>query len=128
VSGVAEIAAMRGERPVALVDGRNVQRSSWPNVSDEDLVRRTCAWARSQGTFAVIVFDGRTAAEGDGEACVVVPVIGETADEWLVRAAQGLAELDVPFVLVTSDRELRSRAGARAERVVGGGRFLRGLP
>jgi hypothetical protein len=34
---------------------------------------------------------------------------------------------DVAHWLVTSDRELRERAGSGAERVIGGGSFLRQL-
>jgi rRNA-processing protein FCF1 len=48
----------------------------------------------------------------------------ETADDRISREA---AELDGPYWLVTSDRGLRERAAARAERVIGGGSFARGL-
>jgi hypothetical protein len=116
----------RGDRPILFVDGRNVQRSSWPNVSDEDVVRRSCRWAREQGLLGVIVFDGRTPAVGDAD-CPVISVRGETADEWLIRITGQLAEQGIPYWLVTSDRELRRLAGANAARVIGGGGFLRQL-
>jgi rRNA-processing protein FCF1 len=48
----------------------------------------------------------------------------ETADDRIAREA---AELDGPYWLVTSDRGLRERAAARAERVIGGGLFAREL-
>lgn len=48
----------------------------------------------------------------------------ETADDRIAREA---AELDGPYWLVTSDRGLRERAAARAERVIGGGSFARQL-
>ncbi|HZB35919.1 MAG TPA: hypothetical protein VE440_07600 [Gaiellaceae bacterium] len=48
----------------------------------------------------------------------------ETADDRIAREA---AELDGPYWLVTSDRGLRERAAARAERVIGGGSFALGL-
>jgi rRNA-processing protein FCF1 len=48
----------------------------------------------------------------------------ETADDRIAREA---AELQGPYWLVTSDRGLRGRAAARAERVVGGGSFAREL-
>lgn len=48
----------------------------------------------------------------------------ETADNRIAREA---AELQGPYWLVTSDRGLRERAAARAERVVGGGSFAREL-
>jgi predicted RNA-binding protein with PIN domain len=111
--------------PVALVDGRNVQRSRWPNLSDDELVRQCCRWARREGIRAVIVFDGGTDASGDDEWCTVVPVHGETADEWLIRITAELRERGVPYWLVTSDRELRALAGTGAERVIGGGGFLK---
>ena len=41
-----------------LVDGRNVQRSRWPNLSDEEVVRGTEAWAAREGVDPVIAFDG----------------------------------------------------------------------
>src|SRR4051812_41604388 len=113
-----DVIGNRGEGPVALIDGRNVQRSQWPNLSDEELVRRCCRWARRERLPAVIVFDGRTEASGDGEWCTVVPVVGETADDWLIRATAELRERGVPFWLVTSDRGLRARASRGAERVV----------
>ncbi len=96
------------------MDGRNVQRSRWPNVSDEELVAAVERWARDEGHEAVVVFDGG-APEG------AVGTGGESADDWLARRA---AELTEPFWLVTSDRELRRRAGERAVRLVGGGSFL----
>ena len=57
--------------------------------------------------------DARVVFEGD-----------ETADDRIAREAD---ELDGPYWLVTSDRGLRDRAAAKAERVIGGGSFARGL-
>jgi rRNA-processing protein FCF1 len=48
----------------------------------------------------------------------------ETADDRIAREAAALEE---PYWLVTSDRGLRERAGARAERLIGGGSFAREL-
>jgi rRNA-processing protein FCF1 len=48
----------------------------------------------------------------------------ESADDRIAREA---AELEGPYWLVTSDRGLRERAAARAERVIGGGSFAREL-
>jgi hypothetical protein len=123
-----EMVERRGDRPVALIDGRNVQRSQWPNISDEELVKRCCRWAQRERMRAVIVFDGRTDATGDGEWCTVVPALGETADEWLIRVTADLRERAIPYWLVTSDRELRALAGVGAKRVIGGGGFLKLLP
>jgi hypothetical protein len=102
---------------VVLVDARNVLRSRWPNVPEAELVERCRAWAEEQGITALLVFDGPApdGAIGTGK---------ESADDWIARAA---AELDEPYWLVTSDRELRERAGGNAQRTIGGGSFLREL-
>lgn len=48
----------------------------------------------------------------------------ETADDLIAREA---ARQEGPYWLVTSDRGLRERAAAGAERVIGGGTFARQL-
>ena len=96
-----------------LVDARNVLRSRWPNIPEDELVRLIEEWAREEGVEPEIVFDGRAPEGGIGTG-------GESADDWITRRA---AELDGPYWLVTSDRELRERAGGGAERVIGGGAF-----
>jgi hypothetical protein len=48
----------------------------------------------------------------------------QTADDVIAQAA---ADVEGPYWLVTSDRGLRERAGERAERVIGGGSFVREL-
>jgi len=105
-----------------LVDAPNVRRSLWPNLSPERLVELLAEWAEHEGVDAVAVFDGPAPPSLAG-----VEVVGtgrESADDWITQRA---AELDEPYVLVTSDRELRERAGGRAERVVGGGSFAETL-
>ena len=107
---------------VVLVDAPNVRRSLWPNLSPERLVELLARWAEAEGVDAIAVFDGPAP-----EAVSGVEVVGtgrESADDWIARRA---AELDEPYVLVTSDRELRDRAGTNAERVIGGGAFARQL-
>jgi predicted RNA-binding protein with PIN domain len=103
-----------------LVDGENVRRSRWPNVPRARLVEVCAAWAADRGHEAVVVFDveGPEGAIGSG---------AETADEWIARRAGELARGGSPYWLVTSDRALREIAGAAAERIVGGGSFLREL-
>lgn len=111
-----------------LIDARNVQRSQWPNLSDEDLVERARAWAERHGKRIVLVFDGKApggiagATELD-ERTTVVGSNTESADDWLIREAPNYSG----GWLVTSDRALRSAAGGQAERVIGGGGFLREL-
>ena len=102
---------------VVVVDGRNVMRSRWPNVGETELVERVQQWAEGKGLEAMIVFDGK-APEG------AIGTKGESADDWITREAGGLQG---SYWLVTSDRELRERAGGRAARVIGGGAFLREL-
>jgi predicted RNA-binding protein with PIN domain len=102
---------------IVLVDGRNVQRSRWPNVSSEELVDAVARWAADEGHEAVVVFDGRAPDGAIGTG-------GESADDWIARRAAELAAAGEAYWLVTSDRELRRRAGSGAERVTGGGGFL----
>lgn len=105
--------------PTVVIDARNVLRSQWPNIPEADLVELARAWADRNGMRALIVFDGRAPAAADD----VVGTGRESADDWIAREAPGHA----PYVLVTSDRELRNRAGGSAERVIGGGSFAREL-
>jgi len=72
------------------------------------------------GHEPVIVFDGRAPEGAIGTGC-------ESADDWLAREAARLAESGEPFWFVTSDRELRDRAGTQADKVIGGGSFVREL-
>ena len=103
-------------QPLVVVDAENVRRSAWPNVSKEELVERARAWARDEDVRLLIVFDGAAPQEADD-------LLGSGA-----RSADDvIAELEGPFRLVSSDRGLRERVGARAERHVGGGSFLCGL-
>jgi len=90
-----------------LVDAENVRRSLWPNIDRAELPELVEAWAEREGHRALVVFEGETGA-----------------DDWIARWAE---DAEGPYWLVTSDRELRRRAGARAERVIGGGRFARML-
>ena len=118
--------------PLVLVDGRNVLRSTWPNLAEESVVAGAAAWAAERQARAVSVFDG-TAPGGlvgvgrSGAAAVVGTGRRESADEWLTRVAGRLARRRRRFWLVTSDRELRSAAGEGAEQTIGGGAFARAL-
>jgi hypothetical protein len=105
-----------------LVDARNVLRSRWPNLAEDEVVRGTERWARDEDVDAVVVFDGR--APGTDTPLRVVGTGRESADDWITREAERLAAADERYWLVTSDRELRERAGGDAERVIGGGAFV----
>jgi hypothetical protein len=110
---------------VVLVDAPNVRRSLWPNLSPERLVSLLAAWAGEAKVDAIAVFDGPAP-----EAAPGLEVVGtgrESADDWIARRAGELADQGEPYVLVTSDRELRERAGGGAQRVIGGGSFARTL-
>jgi predicted RNA-binding protein with PIN domain len=107
---------------IVLVDAPNVRRSLWPNLSPERLVELLARWAEKEGAEAIAVFDGPAP-----EAVAGVEVVGtgsESADDWITRRA---AEISEPYVLVTSDRELRERSRVNAKRIIGGGAFAREL-
>lgn len=90
-----------------IVDAENVRRSVWPNIGRDELVELVDAWAEREGHEPMVAFEGE-----------------ETADDLIARWA---ANVQKPYWLVTSDRELRVRAGQDAERVIGGGAFARML-
>jgi predicted RNA-binding protein with PIN domain len=118
-----------GAPRVVLIDALNVARSRWPNVPALKLIERCRSWAREQGCGALVVFDGsapRSAPEAD-PAFEIVGAGPESADDWIARRAAELAAAERPYWLVTSDRELRRRAGAAAQRQIGGGGFLEQL-
>ena len=112
-----------------LIDARNVLRSRWPNVREEELVERIEAWAGERGEQAIVVFDGRAPGDlrGEAERSAAVTLVGtggEEADDWIVRRGRELASGGTEYALVTSDRAVRSAAGPAAARTVGGGGFL----
>lgn len=108
---------------IVFVDAENVRRSQWPNLTPEELVERVSRWATDASVRAVIVFDGTAPDVDPGEPNDLVGTGWESADDWIARATAEAHD----YWLVTSDRELRERAGSRAERVIGGGSFLREL-
>ena len=121
-----------GEFVTVLIDARNVLRSQWPNIPDQEVVELCRAWARAAGHRAVVVFDGAAPGglvgeRGLGPECVVVGSGAESADEWLERAARECRARRCRHWLVTSDRALRESAGRFAERTIGGGTFARAL-
>jgi predicted RNA-binding protein with PIN domain len=116
-------------RIVVLIDAFNVARSRWPHLSQRALVESCRSWAHAHGHLALVVFDGipeERLSEPD-PACEIVGTTGESADDWITRRAGELARRDEPYWLVTSDRELRRRAGAASRREIGGGSFLEHL-
>jgi rRNA-processing protein FCF1 len=90
-----------------LVDAENVRRSVWPNIARAELEQLCHDWAREHGHDVIVVWEG-----------------AETADDTI---AAEVRERVGPLWVVTSDRELRERVAARAERIVGGGSFAREL-
>ena len=101
--------------PTVVVDARNVLRSRWPNIPEQELVDLARDWAERNGLEVLLVFDGDAPQQADD----VVGTGRESADDWIAREAL----LYAPYWLVTSDRELRRRAGTGAARVIGGGSF-----
>jgi predicted RNA-binding protein with PIN domain len=90
-----------------LLDGENVRRSLWPNLSRDELEASAAAWGDEHGHDVIVVWEGN-----------------ETADD---RIARVVKELEPPVWVVTSDRELRRRVEPYAERILGGGGFAREL-
>jgi predicted RNA-binding protein with PIN domain len=114
--------------PVVLVDAQNVRRSTWPNIAPADLVELVAGWATEEDCRAVVVFDGQAPAVDTGDAPIELVSSGsQTADDRIARRASELRDRGIRFWLVTSDRDLRARAGPGAERVIGGGAFARTL-
>ena len=118
----------QAENGDVLIDARNVLRSQWPNVPEDELVERCRAWAARHDHDLVLVFDGTAPGDIVGveqldDRATLVGSGGESADDWLAREAPSYPGA----WLVTSDRELRARAGGDAIRIVGGGSFLREL-
>ena len=113
---MAEKQRRSGSGVLVVVDGENVRRSRWPNLSQEELVRRVRRWAADEGHEPLIVFDGPPPEEA-------ADLIGSRhADDAIVDLAGRVAE---PWWLVTSDRGLRARVGDAPGRIVGGGAFVR---
>jgi hypothetical protein len=111
------------EKPIVLVDARNVIRSRWPNLREERFLERTRAWAEREGVRARVVFDGRAPAWEDDDRMRVAGTRGESADDRIVAEAQRLAENGRRVWLVSSDRGLRDRVTPYVERAIGGGSF-----
>ena len=84
-----------------------MRRSLWPNIPRDELAELVERWAEREHVDARVIWEG-----------------AETADDRIVRKA---ADLRGPYWLVTSDRGLRERAAANADRVIGGGSFAREL-
>ena len=101
------------QAPLVVIDAENVRRSTWPNLSQQDLVDRSRAWARDREVPILVVFDGAPPEEAPD----LVGSDGRTADD-IIAALEG------PFWLVSSDRGLRDRVRDRAVKTIGGGSFL----
>jgi hypothetical protein len=104
--------------PLVIVDAENVRRSLWPNLAAEELVSRARAWAAREGHDLLIVFDGPAPEEAPDL------VSSPYADAEIVRLAE---QAEGPLWVVTSDRALRAQLTGHADRVIGGGTFVRSL-
>jgi hypothetical protein len=115
------------ERPVVLVDARNVLRSVWPNLGEEETARLACSWAAAHGARALVIYDGAAPALDGCPGGIVVGSGRASADDLIVAEAGRLAASSYPYWLVTSDRAVRAAAGPAAARTIGGGAFAREL-
>jgi hypothetical protein len=116
------------DEPTVFVDAYNVMRSRWPNLQEEPFVRLCRTWAEREHCRLLVVFDGDAPGDRIGESPVdertsVVGTGSATADEWILHHAERRAAEGERLWLVTSDRDLRERAGAWVERTIGGGSF-----
>jgi hypothetical protein len=102
-------------RPLVVVDAENARRSRWPNLSKHDLLERARKWAKREGVDLIVVFDGHPPDQGADVASA------PHADDEIVRIVE---DHHGPYWLVTSDRELRRRAGDGAAKTLGGGGFI----
>jgi hypothetical protein len=108
-----------------LVDAQNVRRSLWPNLGAAELVERLGAWAAAEGVQALAVFDGPAPDAPAHPAVELAGTARESADDRLAAEAAARSARGETVWLVTSDRELRARAGSAAARTIGGGTFAR---
>ena len=103
---------------LVVVDAENVRRSLWPNLPASELVARARAWAEREGHELLVVFDGEAPEDAPD-------VVGTAyADDAIAAAVDGA---EGPVWVVTSDRELRRRVEERADRILGGGSFVRSI-
>src|SRR5262249_37582166 len=108
------------DSPLALVvvDAENARRSLWPNLSPEDLVAPARRWAAREGHELRVVSDGDPPEDADD---LTASAYADDVIAALVERADG------PVWVVSSDRELRRRVEVRADRVIGGGSFVRSI-
>src|SRR5262249_28979905 len=121
-------AAGAPNRPVVLVDARNVLRSVWPNLGEAETALLACSWAAARACRAPVVYE--CVAPALEEGCRGGRVVGSgkvSADDVIVAEAARLAASGDPYWLVTSDRAVREAAGPAAARTIGGGTFAREL-
>jgi rRNA-processing protein FCF1 len=77
-------------------------------MSGDELVERARAWGEREGHDVEVVFEGERSADDEIAALAAAHEVG-------------------PLWVVTSDRELRARVDPYAERIIGGGSFVRSL-
>jgi predicted RNA-binding protein with PIN domain len=128
----AAVAAMvRTRDVVVIVDGYNVSMLAWPGTSPAEQRERLCdALAEFQLRMrcnVTVVFDG---AEVLGVRPlrrrglrVVFSAAGQEADEVVVDEVV-FRPAEVPVIVVSSDREVRTRAESEGATVLPAGAFL----
>ena len=76
-------------------------------MSREDLAEWVAVWGQTHGYDVSVVWEGAMSADD--------------------AIAERVSKLDAPIWVVTSDRDLRDRVAPYAERLLGGGSFVREL-
>lgn len=111
-----------------LVDGRNVQRSAWPNPDAAELLEALVRWSAQclDDEELVVVFDGHVEPEQLEPALGRATVICVSyADDEIVTLTERAVAAGRRARVATSDRELRTRVEAAGGEVAwGGGRLL----
>jgi predicted RNA-binding protein with PIN domain len=127
-------AMLRTQGAVVVIDGYNVTKRAWPELSlSEQRDRLVSAMAALHGRTrcdSTVVFDGAdvgiTPAERRPGVRVRFSVAGEEADAVVIREVAALPP-NVPALVVSSDHEVRDRAVAEGATVISSDAFLRAM-
>ena len=125
---------LRTQGAVVVIDGYNVTKRAWPDVSlseqrDRLVSAITALHARTR-CDATVVFDGAEVGPSPAERRPGVRVrfsdANEEADAVVVREVAALPP-NVPALVVSSDHEVREQSEAEGATVISSDTFLRAM-
>ncbi len=126
-------AMLRTQGAVVVIDGYNVTKQAWPELSLSEqrdrLVSALAALHARTGCDATVVFDGADVgptAERRPGVRVRFSAAGEEADAVVVREVAALPPA-VPVLVVSSDHEVRDQSEAEGATVVASDAFVRAM-